>query len=142
MRIFGLPETDGPSLAHHLGMALQLTNILRDIDEDAGIGRLYLPAEALDGAEITSRMPNAVAADPRLADACRPVVARIEAHFAEADAIMKRCPRPGTKAPRVMYEAYREIFMKTVARGFAPPRRRVRVSKARFLLSLIRHGLI
>ena len=38
---------DGIALAHHLGRALQLTNILRDLDEDAGIGRLYLPREAL-----------------------------------------------------------------------------------------------
>ena len=42
VRVFGLEEADGVKLAHHLGRALQLTNILRDIDEDAGIGRLYL----------------------------------------------------------------------------------------------------
>ncbi|MGP2481189.1 squalene/phytoene synthase family protein, partial [Listeria monocytogenes] len=34
VRVFGLPEQDGIQLAHHLGRALQLTNILRDIDED------------------------------------------------------------------------------------------------------------
>ena len=44
-------------LAHHLGRALQLTNILRDIDEDAGIGRLYLPREALLHAGITGDDP-------------------------------------------------------------------------------------
>ena len=47
VQIFGLNETDGLSLAHHLGRALQLTNILRDLDEDAAMGRLYLPREAL-----------------------------------------------------------------------------------------------
>ena len=45
VRVFGMPREDGILLAHHLGRALQLTNILRDIDEDAGIGRLYLPRE-------------------------------------------------------------------------------------------------
>ncbi len=40
------------SSAHHLGRALQLTNILRDLDEDAGVGRLYLPREALTEAGI------------------------------------------------------------------------------------------
>ena len=40
------------SLAHHLGRALQLTNILRDIDEDAHLGRLYLPRELLDRASV------------------------------------------------------------------------------------------
>jgi squalene synthase HpnD len=47
VRVFGLPTDDGIALAHHLGRALQLTNILRDIDEDAAIGRLYLPREGL-----------------------------------------------------------------------------------------------
>src|ERR1700744_5883044 len=45
VKVFGLPREDGILLAHHLGRALQLTNILRDIDEDAAIGRLYLPKE-------------------------------------------------------------------------------------------------
>ena len=47
VRVFGMEEKAGIALAHHLGRALQLTNILRDIDEDAAIGRLYLPREAL-----------------------------------------------------------------------------------------------
>ena len=47
VRIFGMDEEAGIALAHHLGRALQLTNILRDLDEDAAIGRLYLPREAL-----------------------------------------------------------------------------------------------
>ena len=47
VRVFGMAENDGLALAYHLGRALQLTNILRDIDEDAEIGRLYLPREAL-----------------------------------------------------------------------------------------------
>ena len=140
--IFGTPQAERLALADHLGKALQLTNILRDIDEDAGIGRLYLPREALHAAGITSTVPSAVAADTRLPLACAPVVERIRRHFAEARAIMARCPRGTVSAPRIMDEAYGEICEKTVARGFAAPRRRVRVSKARFLLSLLRHGLI
>ncbi len=142
VRIFGTPEAERDALADHLGKALQLTNILRDIDEDAGIGRLYLPAEALQGAGITSAVPRAVAADPRLAEACQPVIAEANAHFAQARAIMARCPRRTVRAPRIMAEAYSEILARTVARGFAPPRTKVKVSKARFLLSLLRHGLI
>ena len=53
VRVFGMPEDDGVALAHHLGRALQLTNILRDIDEDASIGRLYLPRENLVAAGVT-----------------------------------------------------------------------------------------
>src|ERR1700716_3801305 len=66
VRVFGLAEDDGILLAHHLGRALQLTNILRDIDEDAAIGRLYLPREALLHAGITSDDPQKVIAERTL----------------------------------------------------------------------------
>ncbi len=60
VKVFGLPQPDGHLLAHHLGRALQLTNILRDLDEDAAIGRLYLPREDLSAAGIDVREPRAV----------------------------------------------------------------------------------
>ena len=91
---------------------------------------------------ITSTVPRAVAADPRLAEACKPVIAEAQAHFEKADAIMARCPRRTVRAPRIMAEAYSEILVKTAARGFAPPRTKVKVSKARFMVTLLRHGLI
>ena len=141
VRIFGTPVAERDELAHHLGKALQLTNILRDIDEDAAIGRLYLPKEALLSAGITSEEPEAVATDPRLPAACVPVVLRAREHFSAARAIMARCPRTTVRAARVMDEAYGEIFERTVARGFAAPRVRLKVSKGRFILSLLRHGL-
>lgn len=140
--IFGTPVAEREGLAHHLGKALQLTNILRDIDEDAGIDRLYLPKEALEAAGITSHDPLTVAADPRLPAACAPVVARAQDHFAEAERIMARCPRASVKPCRIMDEAYSAILRGVVARGFAAPRVRVRVSKARFLFSLLRYGLV
>jgi len=46
IKVFGMDEGPGFELAHHLGRALQLTNILRDLDEDAGISRLYLQVAA------------------------------------------------------------------------------------------------
>ena len=67
VRVFGLPEEDGILLAHHLGRALQLTNILRDIDEDAGLGRLYLPREGLLLAGITTDDPQTGDRRPRAA---------------------------------------------------------------------------
>ncbi len=64
VRVFGMEEQDGIALAHHLGRALQLTNILRDLDEDAAIGRLYLPREALREAGITATDPADGAGEP------------------------------------------------------------------------------
>jgi presqualene diphosphate synthase len=141
VRVFGVPRSEGKDLAHHLGRAFQLTNILRDIDEDAAIGRLYLPREALEAAGITTIVPDQVLADPRLADACAPVIAMAKAYFAEANRIMARCPRKSVRAPRLMGEVYHSILEGVEARGFAPPRTRIRVPKHRVLLAFLRHGL-
>src|SRR3954463_9308060 len=67
VRVFGMGEQDGIALAHHLGRALQLTNILRDVDEDAEIGRLYLPQEELRKAGIVTTEPRAVLTSAGLA---------------------------------------------------------------------------
>src|SRR6185437_735772 len=122
VRVFGLPEDDGILLAHHLGRALQLTNILRDIDEDAGIGRLYLPREALLHAGITSDDPLTVISDPALPGVCEPLAERARAHFEKADEIMNRNPRRAVRAPRIMSRYYRAILALLVTRGFASPR--------------------
>src|SRR5277367_6109693 len=64
VRVFGMAEQAGIALAHHLGRALQLTNILRDLDEDASLGRLYLPRDALQSAGIAATEPGDVLAHP------------------------------------------------------------------------------
>ena len=129
----------GLALAHHLGRALQLTNILRDLDEDAAMGRLYLPREALRDAGIISTDPATVLANP---DARRGLRAgssqRAKNIFARREAIMAQCPRRAVRAPRIMGEAYRLILDRLVARGFAPPRARVRLPRARILLIVLR----
>jgi presqualene diphosphate synthase len=142
VRIFGMEEKAGIALAHHLGRALQLTNILRDVDEDAAIGRLYLPREALRDAGIVSADPKVVAAHPNLAKACEPVIARAREHFAEADRIMRKCKRSTVRAPRIMYAAYEAILRKLVKRGFAAPRDPVKVSKPLLVLTILRYALI
>jgi squalene synthase HpnD len=140
VRVFGLPRDDGILLAHHLGRALQLTNILRDIDEDAAIGRLYLPAEGLLQAGIGSTDPLVVAADPALAKVCAPLVDRARGHFAKADEVMGRNPRRVVRAPRIMSKYYGAILELLVARGFANPRPPVRLNKAARIAILLRYG--
>jgi squalene synthase HpnD len=142
VRVFGMEREDGKLLSHHLGRALQLTNILRDIDEDATVGRLYLPYEALFEAGIASTDPATVVQSPGLGGACATLVARARNHFVEADAIMARSPRQTVRAPRIMGEVYHAILEGMVARGWEAPRRRVRPSKARLTWILLRHAII
>jgi len=142
VRVFGLKEDHGIELAHHLGRALQLTNILRDIDEDAGIGRLYLPREGLLHAGITSDDPQKVIADSALPKVCAPLAQRARAHFAKADEVMDRNPRRVVRAPRIMSKYYHAILDLLVARGFAPPRDPVRLNKAARIAILLRYAFI
>jgi squalene synthase HpnD len=142
VRVFGIDRTEGHALAHHLGRALQLTNILRDLDEDAGMGRLYLPRECLRAAGIDGDDPATVLARPTLARACEPLVERARSHFAEADRIMGRCPRAAVRAPRIMAEVYRMMLEQMARRGWAPPRERVRVSRPKVLWIVLRYALV
>jgi len=141
VRVFGLEAAEGRSLARELGRALQLTNILRDLDEDAALRRLYLPSEALELAGIDARDPAAVLADPNLERACALVVERAQGHFAAAAAIMARCPRRQTKAPRLMARVYRHLLDRLKRRGWRPPRARIKIGRARLLWILAADSL-
>jgi presqualene diphosphate synthase len=142
VRVFGLARDDGILLAHHLGRALQLTNILRDIDEDAAIGRLYLPKERLMQAGITSTEPLEVISDPALPKVCAPLVARARMHFEKAGEVMARNPRRVVRAPKIMSKYYGAILELLVARGFASPRRPVRLNKMARIAIVLRYALI
>jgi squalene synthase HpnD len=141
-RAFGMPQREGQGLAHHLGRALQLTNILRDLDEDAALGRLYLPREDLRAAGIGEAEPREVLANPALGRACAPVIARAKTHFGEAEQIMARCPRASVRAPRIMADVYRAILAGLERRGFGAPRQKIRAPRHRVVLALLRYGLL
>jgi phytoene synthase len=144
VRVFGLDAESGDRLAHHLGRALQLTNILRDLDEDAGRGRLYLPREALSAAGIAadSGRPAAVLASPALGAACEAVAARAAEHFAAASRVMVAAPRRAVRAPRLMEAAYRDILLRLRRRGWAPPREPVRADRLRLAGAFLRYGIL
>jgi presqualene diphosphate synthase len=142
VNVFGLERADGVELAHHLGRALQLTNIMRDLDEDATLGRLYLPREALRDAGIATDEISAVLAHPRLGAAAAPVIERARSHFRQADEVMQRCPRRLVRTPRLMEKAYQVLLRKLTARGFAPPRDKVSIGKLRLLWIVARYGLL
>ena len=120
VQVFGLDATSGRDLAHHLGRALQLTNILRDIDEDAAIGRLYLPQRGAAGSGDHRHRTRRCDRPSGARRACAPIIARIREHFARADAIMNAAPRRAVRAPRIMGAAYKGRYSRragSAARG-------------------------
>jgi phytoene synthase len=141
VRIFGMEHAAGEELAHYLGRALQLTNILRDLDEDAALGRLYLPAELLEAAGVSNRDPLGAVADPRVDGACRALALRARAYFEKADAVLARKPAGRLIAARLMSAVYARLLAKTERRGWAPPRARAKLGKPELLRLLVQHGL-
>jgi phytoene synthase len=142
VRVFGMERQAGLALADHLGRALQLTNILRDLDEDAAIGRLYLPREALHEAGITQFDPSLVLLNPAIDKACAPIVAAVKKHFGQSEAIMAASRRRTVRAPRVMAAAYRSILDGLIARGWQAPRQPVRLRKSQLIWIVVRHAII
>jgi phytoene synthase len=141
VKVFGMERQPGIDLAHHLGRALQLTNILRDLDEDAGIGRLYVSSDALAVAQIPLSDPRTIVADPRIDVAARHIAAGAGLHYEAADKVMKTA-KGQLKAPRLMGAAYGRILKHMLAEGWTPPRRRVSLSKGEKLWVLARYGLM
>ncbi len=133
VRIFGMERAPGRELAHHLGRALQLTNILRDLDEDAGIGRLYLPREGLERVGIPVTTPREVVDHPEVDAAARALAGRAQMHYAEAAKVL--CARPAGRllAPRLMEAVYSRILRRMQRVGWRAPRPRVRVGKPELL---------
>jgi squalene synthase HpnD len=149
VRAFGLAEdgerelpTAPKLLAYHLGRALQLTNILRDLDEDAARGRLYLPREALEEAGVSNHAPHAVLSNPSLDQVCAPVMNRAREHFEQADLVMSGLPKNAVKAPYLMAAGYRSILDGLTTRGFTPPRAPVRMSRMKLISALLRHAFL
>lgn len=119
-----------------LGIAMQLTNICRDVGEDARRGRVYLPAETLAGHGLARRdVLDADAADPRLRAVLGEVLAEAERLYDRAAAGIAALPagsRVGINAARLLY---REIG-RLVADGVDPITMRAVVPRRRKLALL------
>lgn len=115
--IFGEPGDNGRAVAKALGTALQLTNILRDVEEDAERGRVYLPREVLDANGITVADPDAILAHPNLLSAWHGLAREAENAFGAAERAMANCARDKMRPARIMMEVYRKNFERMVARA-------------------------
>jgi phytoene synthase len=126
VRIFGDASPAAQDVAYSLGRALQLTNIVRDVGEDAARGRLYLPFEWLAEAGIPADAGAAVAA-PALPRVCERVAKLAEHHFDQAAASMDMCDRKAMRPARLMAASYRPLLAILRAQKFdyAGPRARL-----------------
>jgi squalene synthase HpnD len=117
-RVFGLRDERCDALAFALGQALQLTNILRDISEDAERGRLYLPVDLLKAYDITEEELPAILRNPEIGKVCDILAAAAENHFNQARDILTTCDRRQMRPAIMMMQVYRKLLKRLLQRGW------------------------
>ena len=142
VRAFGATEAVADEVAYHLGRALQLTNILRDVEEDAGRGRLYLPRDLLAKHGIESADLAVIRRHPNLPRVCRDLAARAKDHFAKADAAMRQCAKEPMRPARIMGAVYGALLEKLIAWDWRDLTTEIKVPKWRKIWLAVRYGFL
>jgi phytoene synthase len=128
--VFGEPTPAGDKVAAHLGRALQLTNILRDVEEDAGLGRLYLPAEALSAAGVPHN-PMLAAEHPLLPEVMAAVGERAQREFTDAETALAACAKTAMRPAVIMMMVYRRHLDRLRENKWRPLPPRTGLARAR-----------
>ena len=128
IRIFGYRDPKAEELAEKLGIAFQLTNILRDVKEDAAMARVYLPQEDLEHFGVTAEELGS--GEPR--EKLRPLLefeaARARQYYESAERLLPLIEEVSQPALWAMVEIYRGILDRIEARQFDVYSERVRLS--------------
>jgi len=139
--IFGLKHDEGIELSRSLGLALQLTNILRDVSEDAGRDRVYLPADMLDVAGAAGPGIEDVLTAPRLGDVCANLAERAGHYFQQAREITEDADPIAARPAVMMMEVYHRVYLRLLKRGWSDLDQGVGLSKFSKVMIAIRYGL-
>jgi len=142
--VFGDPTDYGTAVAHHTGRALQITNILRDVEEDAGIGRVYLPRELLEKHEVDYSNPVQITSQGGYVAMWRELAEIARDEFSHAEEAMNLCRKDVMRPARIMRAVYQrnlERMMELPDCTLADPKvsKRLVGSKEKLLIA-VRHG--
>lgn len=144
VRIFGVPQPEGDRLAMSQGEALQLTNILRDIKEDAERDRLYLPADLLqqNGVADTADAALVLQHHRSIVSVCEQLAAIAHERFDQAMRVLRSCDRRQVRPALIMMEVYHRTFERLMRRGWGRWAEPVSVPPAEKLWVALRYGVM
>jgi squalene synthase HpnD len=118
LEIFGCRHPRSRDYAIALGLALQLTNILRDVKKDASFGRIYLPQDELAAFGVSESDILESRWSPRMKQLLRFQALRARHYFAQAHRLMEPSDRPNLVAAEIMRSVYEGLLTKIERRGY------------------------
>ena len=126
IHVWGFTDPAAVALSHECGLAFQLTNILRDIPEDLGRGRIYLPEEDFAASGCSPDDLRAGRIGPAFVRLATRGVDRAAAHFARAERLDRVLSTDGRIVFRAMFGVYRSLLHAVSRAGTEIFSRRVR----------------
>jgi phytoene synthase len=146
IRIFGYTDPNAEKFAEETGIAFQLTNILRDVKEDAERGRIYLPLELLRTFGLTGYRVKSLASgvDLDTADraALKVLISRAEQYYASADRLLPLVDADSRAALWVLVTIYHRLLQRIAKADGDVFSRRISVPTAEKLLILARGAVM
>jgi phytoene synthase len=139
--IFGYTNRQTLKYAHELGLAFQLTNIIRDVGEDAMRGRIYLPLEDLQRFNVPPKEIIERQHSERFEALMQFQIERAETHYAQALEMLPREDRRRQKAGLIMAAIYRELLREIQAEGCKVLTQRTSLTSSRKLWLALRTAL-
>ncbi|HTD95949.1 MAG TPA: phytoene/squalene synthase family protein [Edaphobacter sp.] len=140
IRIFGYTDPQAEKLAEETGIALQLTNILRDVKEDAERGRIYLPLDLLSEHNIPLDRIHALATgsalQPNERAALQSLATRAEQYYTSANRLLPLINADSRAALWVLVTIYHRLLLKIKAANYDVFTQRASVSTPKKLLIL------
>lgn len=137
LKIFGADHPDSVGYGTNLGYALQLTNILRDVGEDIGEGRIYLPLDDLERFGVSEDDLRERRGGENFVALMEFEAERAEGFFRAAERAMPAADRRALSAARKMAKIYRGILSRMRADGFRVFEKRYRLPRWRMVAILL-----
>lgn len=131
--IFGQTDPATTEYAHQLGLALQLTNIIRDVGEDAMRGRIYLPVSELQQFEVTANEISNRTYSDRFTALMRFQAERAHLFYDQALALLPEVDRRTQKPGLMMASIYRTLLREIEAAQFQVLHQRISLTPVRKL---------
>jgi len=138
LHVFGFDDPHAPDRAESLGIAFQLTNILRDIRRDLEMGRIYLPQEDLDRFDLSKEELIGESITPRLRALMEFETARAWEFYREGEPLVRLVHRDSRAALWALVRTYSGLLARIEARDFDVFSARTRLSTAQKAGILVR----